>query len=85
MCIVQYNQALPEMLCMRSLLWPLSPIIHSAFMYVYSTNMFLVPLDPLYKVICQHFYMLRRLCFRFTNLNNIYKILSPPQNTFNYI
>ena len=47
MCIVQYNQALPEMLCMRSLLRPLSPIIHSAFMYVYSTDMFLVPLDPL--------------------------------------
>ena len=55
MCIVQYNQASPEILCMRSLLWPLSPIIHSAFMYVHSTNMFLVPLDPLYKVRCQHF------------------------------
>ena len=54
MCIVQYNQALPEMLCMRSLLWPLTPIIHSAFMYVYSTNMFLVRLDPLYKVRCQN-------------------------------
>ena len=54
MCIVQYNQALPEMLCMRSLLRPLSPIIHSAFMYVYSTDMFLVPLDPLYKIRCQH-------------------------------
>ena len=40
MCIVQYNQALPEISCMRPLLWPLSPTIHSAFMYVNSTNVF---------------------------------------------